>query len=383
MVSLSPVTAVLLLLAATPIKQAVPAPDWDAAFNQTQGWIGGDAIYSCPLPDDQVLWLFADTFIGSVKDGQRQPALKMVNNTLARHRLPTLGDAPAPNDVQFLWSRPEGTDPAAWIRPDQPDRSKEWYWVADAITAPGPEGGERLLVFLWRMAHAGQSGVFNFKSAGTNLAIIDNPKDDWSKWQPRQVDVTHDSGSSPKESPLPEIVWGSELLLEEMDGARYLVVFGYRSRKAWGNELLAARVQPEHAEDMAAWEFRTAEGWSREIGAAASLAEGLTTEFSISKVEAPQGPRWVMVHSELFFGHHILMRSSATPFGPWSKPQQVYLIPDIDSEKKHFTYAAKAHPELSPPGKLLVSYVVNSFDFGEACRNAGIYRPRFVWLPIE
>jgi hypothetical protein len=172
-------------------------------------------------------------------------------------------------------------------------------------------------------------------------------------------------------------------MLEEIDGAPYLVVFGYRSRKAWGNELLAARVQPEHAEDMAAWEFRTQDGWSKENAIAASLAEGLTTEFSISKVEAPTGPRWVMVHSDLFFGHHILMRTSATPFGPWSKPQPVYLIPDISEEKKHFTYAAKAHPELSPPGKLLVSYVVNSFDFGEACRNAGIYRPRFVWVPVE
>jgi hypothetical protein len=60
----------------------------------------------------------------------------------------------------------------------------------------------------------------------------------------------------------------------------------------------------------------------------------------------------------------------------------VFQVPAIDQKKKHFTYAAKAHPELSRPGELLVSYVVNSFDFGESSTNAGIYRPRFVRVPI-
>ncbi len=70
-------------------------------------------------------------------------------------------------------------------------------------------------------------------------------------------------------------------------------------------------------------------------------------------------------------------------FGPWSAAKPIYQVPNIDAKKKHFTYAAKAHPELSRPGELLVSYVVNSFDFGESATNAAIYRPRFVRVPVS
>jgi hypothetical protein len=70
-------------------------------------------------------------------------------------------------------------------------------------------------------------------------------------------------------------------------------------------------------------------------------------------------------------------------YGPWPAAKPIYQIPAIDPKKKHFTYAAKAHAELSRPGELLVSYVVNSFDFAESSTNADIYRPRFVRVPVS
>ena len=33
-----------------PLAEAVSDPAWDAVFDRTDGWIGGDAIYSTPLP---------------------------------------------------------------------------------------------------------------------------------------------------------------------------------------------------------------------------------------------------------------------------------------------------------------------------------------------
>src|SRR5262249_48210934 len=79
-----------------PLVEAVPDPAWDAVFDRADGWIGGDAIYSTPLPQGDVLWLFADTFLGQVRDGRRQPGVRMVNNTLARHAIPPVGQAPKP-----------------------------------------------------------------------------------------------------------------------------------------------------------------------------------------------------------------------------------------------------------------------------------------------
>ena len=50
------------------LTETVPDPGWDAAFDRSEGWIGGDAIYSTPLPGGDVLWLFADTYIGCLND---------------------------------------------------------------------------------------------------------------------------------------------------------------------------------------------------------------------------------------------------------------------------------------------------------------------------
>ncbi len=102
-----------------PLRKALPDAAWDAVFDRADGWIGGDAIYSTPLPGSDVLWLFADTYLGQVRNGRRQPGVRMVNNTLARHAMPASGAAPAPAAVKFLWgSPPDAKNAKAWIQPD-------------------------------------------------------------------------------------------------------------------------------------------------------------------------------------------------------------------------------------------------------------------------
>ena len=59
-----------------------PAPEMDALFQQTNGWIGGDGAYSVALTPERTLWLFSDTWVGNVRDGRRTN-VTMVNNTLA------------------------------------------------------------------------------------------------------------------------------------------------------------------------------------------------------------------------------------------------------------------------------------------------------------
>jgi hypothetical protein len=145
--------------------------------------------------------------------------------------------------------------------------------------------------------------------------------------------------------------------------------------------LVVARVAVDKVEDFTQWRFRTADGWSDQSQDAASLATYVTTEFSVTRLNAGEHPLWVLIQSEAWFGTRVMARTARSMFGPWSKAEPVYQVPNVDSNKKHFTYAAKAHPEISRPGELLVSYVVNSFDFGESSSNASIYRPRFVRVP--
>src|SRR5436309_8161695 len=64
------------------VEKAEPLPAWDAKFRRTDGWVGGDGAYSVPLSDTRAVWLFGDTWIGSVRGGKRVK-VKMVNNTVA------------------------------------------------------------------------------------------------------------------------------------------------------------------------------------------------------------------------------------------------------------------------------------------------------------
>ncbi len=61
----------------------------------------------------------------------------------------------------------------------------------------------------------------------------------------------------------------------------------------------------------------------------------------------------------------------------------IYTAPEDGISPNTYTYNAKAHPHLSTPDRLLISYNVNTFDFFEHFSNADIYRPRFVWLPLD
>ena len=109
----------------------------------------------------------------------------------------------------------------------------------------------------------------------------------------------------------------------------------------------------------------------------------MTSEFSVERVTHDVQSPWVIVHSEPIFGDRIFARTAPEPYGPWSARRPVYRVPGVQRNEAYFTYAAKAHPRLSPPGELLISYVINSHDFGAMVRDADIYRPRFIRVPLS
>jgi hypothetical protein len=51
-------------------------------------------------------------------------------------------------------------------------------------------------------------------------------------------------------------------------------------------------------------------------------------------------------------------------------------------DKRVICYGAKAHPVLSSGQDLVVSYVVNSFDFWLVAHEASLYWPRFVRVTL-
>jgi hypothetical protein len=80
-------------------------------------------------------------------------------------------------------------------------------------------------------------------------------------------------------------------------------------------------------------------------------------------------------------GDHILVRTAPEPAGPWSAAREVFQITGVGGTTNRFAYAAKGHLALSPPGAVLVSYIVNSNDLADLL-DPDLYRPRFILVPL-
>lgn len=359
---------------------AKPAPEWDALFHRKDGWTGGDAMYSVDLADGRALWLFADTWIGPVRDNKHSPGSTIVNNSIAIH--PIRPGGAAPDKVTFFWGPDNAVGkPTAWVRPE---RSDQWYWVADGIVMKSESGSDVLVVFLWRIERAGVEGVFNFQSAGGAVATVENPHDEVPNWRVATMDNPHAAIPTRNSSPDRDaaVGWGVELLHYKDDMADSVLIYGAR-KSGWANEILVARAPANSITTFAEWQFYSGGKWSSDVAQATPVADGVTTEFSMTEVVHDGQRRYVLISSEILFGGRIFARISDSPFGPWSNPTPIFQVPELERNTKYFTYAAKAHPELSAPGELLLTYVVNSFDFAAMVNDADIYRPRFLRLPLE
>ena len=89
------------------------------------------------------------------------------------------------------------------------------------------------------------------------------------------------------------------------------------------------------------------------------------------------------MQNEPLLGPGILVRTAPSPLGPWSAPREVFRPTEPAGDKDLFSYAAKGHAALSPPGELLISYIVSAHDFWRLFREADLYRPRFVRVPLD
>ncbi len=339
---------------------AEPAPEWNARFAGKEGWIGGDCVYSAVLGPDRVLWLFGDSLLGTAKDGRRDGA-SMVNNTVGVQALDPK-DAP----IRFIAGPVKGRKASAVFTPSD---GKGWFWTQAAVRV-----GDRLFVFLPQVEPGKESGVLGFKHVAQCLAVVENPDEGPEKWRVKQLRVPFAAFGADRERS-----WGSAVLEDRGN----LYIYGYDEERGKGigkRRLTVARVPAKKLNDFAAWRFRTADGWSEKPEDAAPLADGLATEFSVSRV--PGGKGYVAVYTENGLGDRIVGRFADAPEGPWSKPLLLYKCPEMAQDKGVFSYAAKAHAWAASGDELLVSYCVNAWEFARLFRDDAVYRPRFVRVKL-
>ncbi|MBN2091965.1 DUF4185 domain-containing protein [candidate division KSB1 bacterium] len=352
-----------------------PASDWDALFNRSSGWTGADGIYSIPLSgreipadsgQERTLFVFGDTFIGEVNPNGERVNSKIVNNTLAFLK----GNQPLPEQIQFYWLTNQNNQLQAVFVPETPNaKPGEWYWLMDGIAL-----NEKIHVFALRLKRAGTGDVFDFMVTGVSLIsftldenfnLIDvtqietplfyqHPTGKWSTVLGQAIMPLHKASQNPVQ-----------------DG--FIYIYGPRD-KGTQKELVVARVLPENFEDFSQWTYWNGTAWDSEIQNCAPLTNQISQEFSVSPVS---DNKFLLVFQA---GEHVAVRYGKSPTGPFGIYQTVYFCPEAEMDWQPMLYNAKAHPHLSAPGELLISYNVNSYDFFAHFSTADIYRPHFISL---
>ncbi len=334
---------------------ATPDEVWTRAFARDDGLTGLDGCGSLLLSGGRVLWLFSDSIVGRVENGKHAPGATIVNNAVAITR----GTDAAP---QFFWGR--GEKPRAMFPCVLPG---EWYWLPGGAAEVRDQGP--LVIFGARMGRTGKAdaGVWDFEGRGSDAIIVENPRDVPEAWRWHAHELFgSDGGKAGRRR-----AWGAATVR----GGDTTFIFGIDATDPRHKKLLVARCPTGSIALRDAWRFRTAGGaWSTMPEDASEVCDDMADEFTITRVN----DGYVLIHMEANLGKRVMARHSAAIDGPWSEARAVYTAPEASSDSRIMVYAAKAHPEVSGEGGLLVSYCVNSTDFWHMLSDATIYRARFV-----
>ncbi len=353
-----PLLFVLIATSDVPrVQSAEPAAEWNQRFRRTEGWVGADGAYSVPVSNSKTLWLFSDTFVGSIKNGKRS-GVAMVNNTVGIQT----GDK-----LDFAIRKKADGKAVAILTPPG---GKGYFWLQ-----AGVHHDKRLHIFLPRIESTGSGGAFGFKHVDQWLATVSNPEAAPVEWKTTFAKIPHANLIGDR-----KVSWGAAV---HRDGEN-LFIYGYEEKPAKpvpSRKLLTARAPVAKIADFNEWRFLADGEWKADVNDATPQAVALGTEFSVSYV--PGLKQYAMVYTENGLGDRILGRFAPSPAGPWSEPVLLYRCPEMKANKKVFCYAAKAHPHLAGDRELVLTYCVNAFEFGVVINDATLYWPNFVRVKFE
>jgi hypothetical protein len=343
------------------VVKAEPDAKLNAKFRQTDGWLGADGSFSVRVSDTRTLWLFSDTWVGTVRDGKRKPET-MVNNTVG-----VMDGAGAGAKVSFHIQKDDrGKHVAIFTPPD----GKGWFWLFGGHHADG-----KLHVFLPRFEKSGAGGAFGFKPIDLWLGTVSNPDAEPTKWKIAYAKVPFASFEEKR-----KVSFGTSVLT--VGDHTYVYGFEQAPGKPFpSNKLLTARVPKDKLADFEKWRFLAGDEWKKDAKDTTAQADTLGAEFSVSYV--PGLKKYALVTTENGLSDRIVGRFAPAPEGPWGDPVLLYTCPEMKKDKKVFTYAGKAHAHLAGNNELVISYASNSFELAPVINNAELYWPNFVRVQLK
>lgn len=307
------------------------------------GWAGADGTYSTTLPGGDDAWLYNDTFLGPVNANESLPSdADFIHNSLVLS---------TPGARRILTTVTGGTPaaPQSLVGPTNDDTY--WYWNTDGIVDKG-----NLYVFESKIGPTDSPPPFDFGQTGMAIAKFSLPG-------LRLESVTPTYGGA-------DVSWGVQLLRE----GPWIYIYGDESSTD-GKDVHLARAR---AGDLTGpWQFYTGSGWSSDPSASASLLGGVGASYSVTKEDG----EYVLATTDSYLDPQIYLYTAPTPVGPFTGDTEIYTPPQAGGDI--YVYNVAAHPELTAPGRLVLSYNVNSFDESDLYDNINNNRARFITVDFS
>ena len=349
------------------------APEWTNLFIRSSGWFGADGIYALPSdgarskgarPSSKNMFIFSDTMVGDIKDGVLQPGYTMPHNSVAYLN----GDEPKANDINFHWAADATGKPVSLFIPHTSSAGKQdYYWLGDGFVNTVLH---KTYIFAYRMHNMSTKDDWSFKEMETILIVLPKgSKPPFTDQQQIETPLHYQNGKADNSSG----GFGAGIFVNTKKAGAplpdgYVYVYGVRGR---GGNLIVSRVLPKDFEDFGAWRFWDGKTWNADKEQAIYLTNGVSNELSVSPL--PDG-RYILVFQLGGMGADVAFRIGASPIGPFGSVHKIYHA--TVTNKDYFTYNAKAHPSLSKPGELLITYNQNSFNFWKQLPlNPHLYHP--------
>lgn len=320
------------------------------------GVTGADGEYSVLLPDGRTVWIFGDSFLGTVNPDRSRAKRSpwFIRNSMAVQEADTLRSL---YNVIDGWESSLVIPPGA-VKGKQFSEDSLWYWPGDGFIEDG-----KLKVFMSAFYQA-IPGDWGFAWAGANIATFSLPD-----MKLERIDHFNYPGNL-------EVHWGHAVCDE--DGS-YTYIYGAENKS---KNLYVARAPKGNI--LAPWEFYTGNDWvSDSRQSKPMLAITGSEQFSVFKLN----DKYVLIVQEGgFMTREIVSYYSDSPFHGWKNRKVLCLAQfpeDVSSTKNLFTYNSLAHPQFIENGELLLSTCINSFVVEEVFLDASKYRPVFLRVPVN
>jgi len=349
------------------------APEWSALFIRNNGWFGGDGIYTIPFngvenkPADSLLFIFSDSMIGTIINDSLQPGSRMVHNTVAIMK---------GKKIDFEWGHNEQNEAISVFEPHTSHTEKtDYYWLGDGFV--NQEQHNTLYIFGYRVRNVSEE-AFGFREVGNTLIKIQaGTPPPFAGYE--QMDTPFfftDKGGQTGSFGAGIFVNTAKAGAPAPDG--YVYVYGVHGID---KQMVVARVKPAVFDHFDQWRFWDGKGWNKDMNKVTDVTSKVSNELSLSPL--PDG-RYALIFQEGGMGTTIGIRIGTSPIGPFGPVIRLWDCSGDAEEKTYVMYNAKAHPGLSAPGELLISYNVNSVAFDKDLqKHPHLYRPRFIRLKFN